>query len=464
MRCLLLLVFFAFATGPLWGQTVVIRGQATGYAGKEIDFFTIPEPVSRQPKMLAQTKVAQDGSFSLSFQTNQTIEVYTDLGKFRGTLVVEPGATYQISLPPYSPRTTLEAASPYFEPTLYWLGIAGSKPTDLNFLVRSFLTDYNKELKVHTNDLYQNKSLDTMKVIISRMERLYPDGRNDYLKILKNYSYGELACSIHPAVKEQTGRKYFDRKEVFLSHPAYQQLFNFLYAGYLTNKSQDIREKESVRKALRGDYEGFVNQLTDAGYNREPAELIAAKSFYDGYYSNKLDKGSMLRGLKSAATSGTFQPLKEAMPAILGRINSLREGSPAPKLTLKNRTGTQFNFTSKGKYIYLAFFRSDSRACRAELDSLTAIGKKLQTILTILPVSLDANTAGAIQLWNEKKYPWDLNWVADPEKAKSDYQITALPAFYLTSPDLMMVLSPALAPSHNFEPLFLKIYRENRTR
>ena len=80
-------------------QIVSIHGMAMDYAGKMLTFYTYREPVSRQQTKLAATTIGQDGLFKLSFPATQTIEVYADLEKFRGTLVVEPGAHYQISCP-----------------------------------------------------------------------------------------------------------------------------------------------------------------------------------------------------------------------------------------------------------------------------------------------------------------------------------------------------------------------------
>jgi hypothetical protein len=77
---------------------------------------------------------------------------------------------------------------------------------------------------------------------------------------------------------------------------------------------------------------------------------------------------------------------------------------------------------------------------------------------------MDENFADAVNLWKEKKYPWELTGAADREKARSDYRIKSLPTFYLIAPDQKLLLSPALSPTHNFEALFLKIYREQRFR
>lgn len=445
-------------------QTVTILGLAPDYAGKELTFYTYREPISHQQTRLAATKIGQDGNFKLTFAVSQSIEVYADLEKFRGTLVVEPGAQYQISLPPFSPRTVQETASPYFEPQLYWLGIKDIKPKEINFLVRAFLTEYNRELSLHTLDIYQRKSADTAKAIITRLEKSFPTGNDDYLNRLKLYSYAELELSINQGNKDKIGLKYFAAREIFLTHPSYQRLFSTLYTDYLILKSQDIRQKNSYTPAFRGDFKGFVNILKHSGYHQEVAELVAVKCFYDGYYSGRFSKKLMLNGIKDAMDQVEYVPLKEVLPSVISKMDQMQEGSQAPVLSLRNQKNLPTSLNSKGKFVYLAFFRGDSKSCRAELDSLMDIHKKLNQILVVVPVSLDQNFSTATKLWEEKKYPWELMTAVDAEKVRSDYEIKSLPAFYLISPEMKLILAPALAPSHNFEALFLKIYRESRYR
>ena len=456
------LLLLTLAIGSLSGQSVSIHGLAPDYAGKKLIFYTYPEPISHQPKLLAETKIGLDGTFTLSFKTAQPIEIYCDLEKYRGTLVTEPGVNYQISLPPYSQRTSTEAASPYFEPELYWLGIKGVKPTDLNFLARAFLTDYNKELATHTTDLYQKKSVDTVKAILARLETSYPTGKVQYLNTLKAYSYGELEFAIVQPSKDAIIQKYFARKDVSLSHPAYQHLFKAVFSDYLNNKLEDLHQKEFIAPAVKGDFAGFVNKLSANGFKKPIAELLAVKSFYDGFFDSKFDKNSMLKGLRDAELQVSFEPLKEQIPGIIKKLTSIQEGNPAPMLLLTNRQNITAPLRAKGKFLYLAFFRSESKECKAELDSLVSMEKRLHTILTIVPVSLDEKFADAVKLWNEKKYPWELFSAAEPDKTRKDYLIKTVPTFYLISPDQKILLSQALSPSHNFEYLFLKIYRESR--
>jgi hypothetical protein len=130
----------------------------------------------------------------------------------------------------------------------------------------------------------------------------------------------------------------------------------------------------------------------------------------------------------------------------------------------KNQKSIQTMPSTHGKFRYLVFFKSNSRSCMAEMDSLVVISKNLNQVLAVVPVSLDDDFSLATKLWSEKKYPWELSEAIDQEKIRTDYMIKNVPAFCLVSPDNKVLLSPALAPSHNFEGLFLKIFRESRGR
>src|SRR5665648_774632 len=130
-------------------QKSVLSGKAFDYSTKEITFYTIPDPVLHQKLELGTTKVATDGTFSLTLPIHQTIEIYVDLEKYCGTMVVEPGKNYEVTLPPFSLRTSNEAHSSYFKPAPYWLGLPGTENSDLNFVVRSFVTVSYTHLRSH---------------------------------------------------------------------------------------------------------------------------------------------------------------------------------------------------------------------------------------------------------------------------------------------------------------------------
>ena len=180
MKKILSVMILALITVQLNAQKILLYGKAAGYATKEISFYTITDPILHQKQELGTTRVASDGAFSLLLPVNETTEIYSDLEKFCGTMVIEPGKNYEIALPPFSPKTSAQAHSIYFKPTPYWLGLPGTDNTDLNFAVRSFLTDFNLETVKNTTPIYQQQSKEVANEIIDRLEKKYASIQNPY--------------------------------------------------------------------------------------------------------------------------------------------------------------------------------------------------------------------------------------------------------------------------------------------
>jgi len=443
-------------------QNTTIKGKAPDYAGKTISFYTYTEPVVHQKQELAATKVASDGSFALSFALKQTHEIYTDLEKFTGTLVAEPGNNYFVTLPPFSPKSIAESKSPYFEPTLYWLGLPKGNQNDLNFLIRSFVTDYNNEIVRNTSAIYRNFSKETANEIIDRLENKYATQKNEYFTGQRKYYYAELGNTVNPGKADPVIEKYFKKEPVKLNHPAYQKTFQLIFSDYLRQQSMDYRKRNISALINSGNYEGLVSYFEKLGYHKDVAELVILKGLYDGYYTGGFNKEKILKAIDQSQNSVSAD-LKPIVIMVRNRLTKLAVKGKAPSIklnNLKNETITLEKY--RGKYVYLNFFRNNSKESKAELDSLVTIEKKFRQVLSVVSISIDDNFEASAKLWKEKGYVWDL---LDGSKKKlliENYNAEIVPVFYLLDSAGNLVLSPAPPPSHEFEPLFLKLFRDYR--
>ena len=95
-HCVNILILFWIIPFQLKSQETQIVGKALDYSGKEITFYTIPDPILSQKVILGTAKVAKDGSFFFKFSVSGTIEIYSELEKYCGTMVVEPGKKYSV--------------------------------------------------------------------------------------------------------------------------------------------------------------------------------------------------------------------------------------------------------------------------------------------------------------------------------------------------------------------------------
>ena len=467
MRLFFILLLLFLTSVVLIVEGSVISGRAADYSSKEITIYTIPDPVIHQKLELGTTRVAIDGTFSLSLPISQTIEIYIDLEKYCGTMVVEPGKNYRITLPPFSLRTTNEARSPYFKPALYWLGLPATDNNDLNFSVRSFITDFNLETVKNTVPIYQNKSKDVVNEIIARLEKKYSTNQDEYFKTLKKYYFAELEYAVYQPNSEFIINKYFAAKPLQLTNPVYQRAFSTIFTDFLRKESQNIRNNKITDFTNAGNYMGLVNFFERKGYTKEFAELVVLKGLNDGYYTGSFSKDGVIKAIEKAqsTTSPVLQPVARQIKI---RLTSLAVGSKAPILKLLNLKNEPVTLTEyDGRFIYLSFFRSQSADCITELDSIVSLEKRLRKVLRVLSVSIDDNFANAAKLWKTRGYTWELLNGSKQKQLIIDYNTSITPTFYLIDPLGIIQLSQAPSPSQGFEPLFIKIlmdygFRQNK--
>ena len=455
------IILLLLLSGQLCAQKSVLSGKAIDYSAKEITFYTIPDPVLHQKLELAKTRVALDGTFSVTLPVSQTIEIYADLEKYCGTMVVEPGKNYSVTLPPFSLRTSNEAHSSYFKPAPYWLGLTGTDNSDLNFAVRSFVTDFNLETVRNTIPIFQKESKEVANEIIERLENKYSANQNEYFKTLKTYYFAELEYTVNQHTPEIVIRKYFATKPVQLHHPIYQRAFETIFTDFLSKQSKIIENRKIISITNSGNYLELVTFFEKRGYQKEFAELVVLKGLNDGYYTGSFTKEGVVKAVEMAQTTTTTSVLIPIAHQIKNKLTSLSVGGKAPALkliNLKKETVTLDKY--HGKFIYLSFFNSKSSDCKTELDSIVSIEKKLKQILTIVSVSVDDDFSKAVQLWKTKGYTWELLDGSKQKQLIINYNASITPAFYLISPDGSLQLSQAPAPSRGFEPLFVKLFRD----
>jgi len=458
MKKILSVMILALITVQLNAQKILLYGKAAGYATKEISFYTITDPILHQKQELGTTRVASDGAFSLLLPVNETTEIYSDLEKFCGTMVIEPGKNYEIALPPFSPKTSAQAHSIYFKPTPYWLGLPGTDNTDLNFAVRSFLTDFNLETVKNTTPIYQQQSKEVANEIIDRLEKKYASIQNPYFTTLRKYTFAELEFGVYQKNEDPVIQKYFATQSIHPGHPAYQRAFDLFFSDFLRKQSQNNQNRKITTFINSGDYNSLVAFFKSKGFKKEFAGLVILKGLYESYYTAGFSKEGVLKAIEMAQSetaSPLIQPIAEQVKS---KLKLLAVGEKAPALRLSNLRREMVTLDQfKGRFVYLSFFNSGSSDCRVETDSIVSLEKRLRQILTVISVAVDDDFAHASNLWKTKGYSCELLNGSRQKQLIVNYNASFTPVFYLIGPEGTLLLSQAPSPSHGFEAAFLKL-------
>ena len=245
----------------------------------------------------------------------------------------------------------------------------------------------------------------------------------------------------------------------------YQQAFRTIFNDNLRRKSQEIKNKRLVALTNSGNYLELTAFFKALGYSADFSELAVLKGLYDGYYTDGFKKSGISNCISAALNKVTSPDLSLIAQNIKLKIEQLVIGNQAPDINLLNSrketvTLNKFN----GKFVYLNFFKSTSSDCKAELDSIVSIEKRLRQILVVVSVCLDDDFDDGIKLWKSKGYSWELLNGSKQKQLIIDYNASLTPAFYLIDTNQKIQLSQAPSPSHGFEPTFVQLIRNYKRR
>ena len=444
---------------------VTISGVAPDYSGKNITFYYHPDPVLYKDVQLASTTINSDGSFSLSFPTSKTHQVYCNLDKYQGVLVVEPGQEYHVILPKYSPLTPAQKKSPYFKPTPYWLGLKNRPENDINFKIREFVEELTHQINQNVNEIYHDASQRVAGEIIAQLEKTFPDTKSAYFNVTKKYYYAGLEYDVSQRNPNAVVMKYFATRPVEMGNSKYQELFRTMFTNFLKKKAQSVEFEKISPLVDSGNWKGLVEFFRGKGYHTSFAELAILKGLNDGFYSSFFDKKGVLLTLKHAETEATTAEYRQIAKGVTKHLTEVMTGSKAPSFNLKTSAGQKTALSSfHGRYVYLNFFSTDNNESLEDLKLLKNVQQRYQQVMTVVSVSMGDDFSAAKQIWEKNGYNWPLLDASGNQKLADQYRVKDYPTYYLVGPDGKLLLSPAPAVSRGFQAAFIRVFRNTENQ
>ncbi|MGQ1945888.1 TlpA family protein disulfide reductase [Geofilum sp. OHC36d9] len=464
-----LLATFSFLTwghAQTTGDSVRIKGFHKDYAGYHLVFKTTENLYLQTPRDLASMYVDESGHFDFTLPLNKITYAYTDLGRTRAFIYLEPETTYQLQLPPFIQRRESERLNPFFRPDETIMGIINKDARALNRQMVEFSYDFDYLFNKNAMRLALKGGDQIAKTIEDSLTKKYTF-KHPLFEQHKQLSFLKLRLSAHPRQERQLINKYLKNQSVNYELPKYREAFTLLFKNFLPDGlADDI--KDSVRKELsyRQRFDSLTNiVITDTifGNNKELADLMLLYGLYQGLDENRIDENTVLFLTKSAIQYGSTEKVRQLASQQYQQLTKLRPGTEAPDFVLYNENGKKRSLADyKGKFIYLNFMHTQNYACRRDLETLAQLEKIFRKDLEIVTVLVDNDIDDAQNYLDGKNYKWDfLNFAAQP-KILDDYNIMATPAYYLISPEGNLSLSPAPSPEENFRNKFVEKQLQNK--
>lgn len=203
-----------------------------------------------------------------------------------------------------------------------------------------------------------------------------------------------------------------------------------------TPLNRDNQEKQKLIKSIKGKSTIEESMLMSGFVRRHPASRVSLDWMVEiGGRDNIVIESypGLSEALKQTKTG------KELGHAVKTSL-SIRAGKPAPDFALPDQNGRLIRLSDfRGKYVFLDFWASWCKPCRALQPKLKALYEALNATgkFVILAVSLDKEKGAWLKAIDEDNVPW--LQVADLGKPQNEaavlYDVNLIPASFFIGPD-----------------------------
>ncbi len=470
MRLSCILIFY-FVFNLVSGQDkkVTLWGNAPGYSNMRLTLEYQDNYITRSFKELGSFSVDSKGNFSTTFSVNEITKIYIDLGKSRGYLHVEPGRTYLITLPLYRPMNPEDKLNPFFIPEEVVLGIQSSSENEINKRTKAFEEKYNYLFNKNIRRIVLTGNKKECFRIINETDIAFPSDSGSWFYYYKHFKYQNLYEYAYSNKTRMVIYNGFSKIPVQYNLDTYwasfnRQFNNFFHYYFSTKEGQSF--KETWNKSESFKLLAATLSKDTLFNNLALAELVVLKNLYTGYYSNTYSKAKITNIVKSAKESCINSENNKIASDIYEKITKLNIGEPPPDFELQDLSGSKTIILQdyKGKFVYLNFANTKNYACKKDFQVLEQMAEMYKKDMAIVTILTDEDPDEALEYVKNNKFSWHFLHFGQNAKVLNDYNIKALPTYYLINPDGNVVLSPAPSPEENFAPVFAEIYNNFRRK
>lgn len=456
----LLLTGIAMFSSSAFSQQQEVRlfGHAPEYSNYAIVFEHYNNFLNYEQEELFTIELGDNGEFDFTYQLDNITFAFVDLGKFRGFIYLQPGKEYELKLPPLEELSQSQKLNPFFEPEHILLGIANEKPTGLNPMIRDFDDAFYFRLNNNAQKLITSRNKQLLNELIDTLETRFPD-KHEYFSSHKHFRYARLEMLATRNKEKDVIEKYYSNTPVHFEMPAYWESFKDIFRGFgrkLFDNDELIKRDvdfQYIREKIKKD---TLYQRTDL------AETMLLWALYESYHEKIIPRKKTLNLLQEVATKASYPEIRQTASTIYERINALREDTEAPDFKLSSFSGKTRSLEDyQGSFVYLNFIHTNNHSCRRDLKLLPKLKEKFGRDLKIVTIIINDDYEEARQFIDRNKdMSWDFLFFGLRANILKDYNVQAVPLYYLINPDGKLVLSPAPTPNENFDDYFVDQYRK----
>ncbi|MDR2449132.1 MAG: redoxin domain-containing protein [Prevotellaceae bacterium] len=423
------LIFFHGASLIAFAQTISIQGVAPGYAGTTLRFCTYGDYITYTEDNVVQCDVDATGKFSGSGDITHEGMVFARSGIYFIYFYAVPNGTYTLHLPPYETKSLADSLNPFYEELPIHAGVHTTAEGDINRLM------LEGDCKPAGNDEYEAYCR-------------YRGGMAKYQSVRQKVR----AVSVN----------YFRDQPVLYYNEAYMDLFNQIYGRYFEFAHRQYARLSAIINQQEGLAALKTFLLRDSTFHDNALlELVILKNLYDNFYTKIFQHEGLLSLVKEIEATTSYYEHKNIAGNIIRRVTLLMPGYAPPPFALYDTEGNLHHLDGfKGKALYLIFCKVFNYSIINAFERLFTLYNVYRDVVDIAVISVDEDAAQLKAFRDSERYHWRfLHYSHNPDVLKQ-YDIKALPTYFLLDKEGKLLLSPAPSPLGNIEDVFMRLRDE----
>lgn len=442
----LFIFLFCFVFLRIHAGEIRISGTAPAYAGKLIELFEIEDYLSHRERLLASTRVGEDGRFSLITDLSRIQQLVLKSANNSGFLYVQPGQQYTIDFPDRNPHDPYRTTGNLVE-----IGFFDLDSLDINYKILAFqrwVDDFVGN-NFYLKDAKPMTFIENFDRFKANVEKAYKSDTSTFFKTHVRFTIASLDNIQHAAVRNR-----YEKHDFYLKYTPVQYE-NDTYMYYLTGFYQNLlpRLASEINEAvyqgiLKGSPTLIMNALGGEYtlINLRIRELVMIQALSEVYHSEQYPQTNILTILDSVEAHAMFEANKRIAGNMKYRLTELSRGSKAPDFVLLSEEKTSKTlYDFRGKHLYIHVFDPMSLENRKELELLKNLHQTYGTIVQFVTVY----RADRVENGVKPELPWLSFALAEDASFWKNYRIETFPHYVLIDAAGYIVDSPSLGPRPN---------------
>jgi peroxiredoxin len=437
-------------------QSATMEGYAPDYKGKTVYISTYKDFITYTALQINSAQISDSGKFKFQLDgLKRCTYINITIDNLKGDLYVVPGNYYRVVFP--APDSD-HYQNPYIQHKVD-LDLYIDDTAEVNNLIMDFNSQFDKFWAKNYVHFLKKQGQRYVDSFYNAMLVRYKSINNPDFSGYMTYTIAEIGNNILEGEKT-LGEKYLKGKPILYGNNEYMEFFNDYFKGYMRNFMYTREGSDIVKFINKSDYPDLMEVLKINRLLRNDSlcELVLLKGLYEFYYSGGFDPENIKGLLKTIASDTKIAEDKTIAEDMLASFSGVVKGGNAPDFALKDAKGGVSSIIDfRGKFLYLAFFKTTSSASVSQMEVLPALYKQYGKKINFVFISEDENYSDLTDfLKTNKNFTWTFLF-DEKHTVMSQYDVKTFPEYFLINPNGKFFRSPADDPSHGIENTFSDI-------